>query len=314
MGSNLGGLAAIDPNWTRPGVGKLFLVPYPKTASEVKSVTIGGGGTGYVQGGVATFSGGGATRQAQGYANVTAGAITGIVITDPGAGYTSAPTVTVATGTGASLTPVLGNGIGPVRCLAPSASPAYADYAEGWMQRFYADPTTCKTLNPLLSPWGMLTAAGFKPKFKQEEVPIDPADGPKYTAFVQSLLTEAEFTFLDVNADHLADALSCASSQLISIAAATGKAGRSRLGVGSERALRLYAAMYRMPSVKFPGEFDHLVIPRVTVALDTDLEFAKGKAVDCKIKLSAQAEPSLISPDNGEYMTCMFDYAVAAGL
>jgi hypothetical protein len=43
-----------------------------------------------------TFSGGGATRQATGFAIATAGgALSAIVITDPGAGYTSAPTVTV---------------------------------------------------------------------------------------------------------------------------------------------------------------------------------------------------------------------------
>jgi hypothetical protein len=48
-----------------------------------------------------TFSGGGATRQATGFAMATAGgAISSIVITDPGAGYTSAPTIAIASVTG----------------------------------------------------------------------------------------------------------------------------------------------------------------------------------------------------------------------
>lgn len=52
-----------------------------------------------------TFSGGGSpTRQATGFAMVSAGgAVTAIVVTDPGEGYTSAPTVSVAIGTGATF-------------------------------------------------------------------------------------------------------------------------------------------------------------------------------------------------------------------
>lgn len=54
-----------------------------------------------------TFSGGGATRQATGFVQVDAsGVVTAIVITEPGAGYTSAPTVTlgaVGGGTGATF-------------------------------------------------------------------------------------------------------------------------------------------------------------------------------------------------------------------
>lgn len=312
MGSNLGGLAAFDANWFRPGTGKLFLVPYPQPASEVGKVTVTAGGSGFTDGTAVTFSGGGATRQAQGVIKVTAGAITAVTITDPGAGYTSAPTCTASGGTGATLTPALGNASGPLRWLAPSASPVYADFLEGWMQRFYEDPTTCKNLNRLLTPWSSLTADGFKPKFKQEPVDIDPNDGPKFNLAAMDLLVGGEFTFLDVNADHLQDALSTPSGNLATIAATTGKAGRTRIGLGAERALTKYALMWRMPSVKFIGEFDHLVIPRVTINVDTDLGLSKNKEVSMKLSFSAQAEPSLISPVNGELMTCFFDYATAA--
>jgi hypothetical protein len=53
-----------------------------------------------------TFSGGGATRQATGLVYVNAaGQVSGIVITDPGAGYTSAPTLTLGSvGSGAGAT------------------------------------------------------------------------------------------------------------------------------------------------------------------------------------------------------------------
>lgn len=315
MGSNLGGLAAIDANWLRPGVGKLFIVPQPQPASEVGKVTVTAPGSGFTDGTAVTFSGGGSpTRQAQGVIKVTAGAITAVTITDPGAGYTSAPTCTATGGTGATLTPALGIAAGPLKWLAPAASPVYADFLEGWMQRFYEDPTTCKTINRLLSPWAMLTADGFKPKFKQEAIDVDPNDGPKFNLAAQDLLIGGEFTFLDVNVDHLQDALSTPAGNLISIAAASGKAGRNRLGVGSERILNKYALMYRMPSPKFTGEFDHLVIPRATLVVDADLSFAKSKEITMKISFTAQAEPSLVSPVNGEYMTAFFDMATAAAL
>jgi hypothetical protein len=53
-----------------------------------------------------TFTGGGATSQATGLVYVNAaGQVTAIVITDPGAGYTSAPTVTLSNvGAGAGAT------------------------------------------------------------------------------------------------------------------------------------------------------------------------------------------------------------------
>ena len=84
--------------------------------------------------------------------------------------------------------------------------------------------------------------------------------------------------------------------------------------MGSERILNKYALMYRMPSPKFVGEFDHLVIPRATLVVDADLSFAKSKEITMKISFTAQAEPSLVSPVNGEYMTAFFDMATAAAL
>jgi hypothetical protein len=315
VGTNLGGLAAYDNSWVRSGIGKLFLVPYPQPAGEVGKVTITAGGTAYVDKMPVTFSGGSPTRQAQGFSNVTGGIIQSVTITDPGAGYTSAPTcVPTGAGSGATLTPALGLASGPLKWLLPSPSPVFADFVEGFLQRFYSDPTQCKVLDPLLSPWAMLTADGFKPKFKQEMVDVDPNDGPKFNLAGQDLLISAEFSFFDMNADHWADALSTPAGNMISIAAATGKAGRTRMGIGAERILNKYSALYRMPSPKFSGEFDHLLIPRCTVTVDADTQLAKSKEINVKLSLSAQAEPSLASPVNGEYCTAIWDYATAAGL
>lgn len=72
-----------------------------------------------VQGGSkVTFSGGGASAQATGFATVSAGALTGVVVTYGGRGYTSAPTVTVSGGSGGSAAASVSNG----RVVSVSAS------------------------------------------------------------------------------------------------------------------------------------------------------------------------------------------------
>lgn len=78
----------------------------------VKSATVGAGGSDYVaETTVVEFSAPQdpvAGRRARGHATVVAGAVTAIVIDDPGAGYTSAPTVTITgAGTGATATATL---------------------------------------------------------------------------------------------------------------------------------------------------------------------------------------------------------------
>ena len=77
----------------------------------IGSVTVGAGGTGYSQGAVAGISGG--VRDADGTdpvltLNVTSGVITSVTVVKAGTGWTTAPTLTAPTGTGANLTPILG--------------------------------------------------------------------------------------------------------------------------------------------------------------------------------------------------------------
>lgn len=66
-------------------------------ADAVGSVTITGGGTGYVQGAAVVFTGGGG-QGAAGTLNVTDGVVDSITMTSYGFGYTSAPVVSAPTG------------------------------------------------------------------------------------------------------------------------------------------------------------------------------------------------------------------------
>jgi hypothetical protein len=69
---------------------------------QIKGIAVSGTTSGYVNGASLTISApavGGV--QATGTITVTAGVITGVIITNPGAGYAAVPTVTAPTGTGA---------------------------------------------------------------------------------------------------------------------------------------------------------------------------------------------------------------------
>ena len=83
---------------------------YTYDVTRVASATIGSGGSGYTTKPSVTFSGGGATKQATGYAVLSGAAVASIVITDPGRGYTGTPTITLTGGggTGATATAVTG--------------------------------------------------------------------------------------------------------------------------------------------------------------------------------------------------------------
>ena len=71
---------------------------------RVSSTSITAGGSGYTSAPTVTFSGGSAWKQATGVAQISGGAVVGIVVTDPGRGYASAPTITLAGGGGSSAT------------------------------------------------------------------------------------------------------------------------------------------------------------------------------------------------------------------
>lgn len=101
-------------------VPKILIAPgltQGRPTDGVKIVAITSGGSGYVQASTtvtisAPPAGG---RQARAVAQVVGGAVTGIAITDPGYGYTTAPTITIGgAGTGATATVTLTNVANPV--------------------------------------------------------------------------------------------------------------------------------------------------------------------------------------------------------
>jgi len=134
--SSVGGSNAISGITMVHNGASYDIAPTPVVhTGYVKSITVGGSGTAYVNGDALTFTTAGSTTSATGYiVTNSAGNVTRAVVTSGGVGYTSAPTVgktslygsgntfTAVTsyGSGASLTAVLGtpaNGKGTNRIL-----------------------------------------------------------------------------------------------------------------------------------------------------------------------------------------------------
>ncbi|MBS7703328.1 phage tail sheath C-terminal domain-containing protein [Chelatococcus asaccharovorans] len=99
-----------------------------RPTTGVAAINVGAGGSGYVQGTttvtVAAAPAGGRTAKA--HAVVVAGAVTSIVVDDPGFGYSSAPTITIAgAGTLATATATLGAVKNPVVAALLSLAPRF---------------------------------------------------------------------------------------------------------------------------------------------------------------------------------------------
>jgi hypothetical protein len=90
------------PGWVKVTYGK----------GPVANVTISAGGTGYTNNSNITFTGDG--TGAAGTVQTTGGVITGVTLTSGGSGYTTAPTLSVAGGTGANLVATMGGRAGRV--------------------------------------------------------------------------------------------------------------------------------------------------------------------------------------------------------
>jgi hypothetical protein len=93
------------------------------TSGSVKSVTVGGSGTGYTNSDPIIFTGGGGSGAA-GTIQVTSGNITGVTVSNGGSGYTSAPTLTLTTsgGSGNTLTAVIGKAVASVTVTAKGSA------------------------------------------------------------------------------------------------------------------------------------------------------------------------------------------------
>jgi len=105
--TEVAGLDVENPSGTSFFLKKHYT--YYSTGSGVLDVAIYDGGTsGYVNNALVTFTGGGGTGATAKLLTDSSGIIVDVIMTAEGDGYTTAPTVSAPTGSGANLIPVLG--------------------------------------------------------------------------------------------------------------------------------------------------------------------------------------------------------------
>lgn len=188
---------------------------------------------------------------------------------------------------------------GQIFLLAAVTALAGADLAakvKALYGNFYLDGDIRGALAAGVTPWAVLDKNGYKDKITGKEIKIDPGDGPEEVIGLEDIAYNGEITIYDVDAQHMKDVLSAAAANIISTAASATQAGRETLLAGGQRILADYMLLYRYPSRKAPGEFNNILVPKCTIAIDADRENSKGKARDLKIKLNAKAFDLLPDP------------------
>ena len=197
-----------------------------------------------------------------------------------------------------------------------SSCATQADYVKKYFEQFYTTGTgdTLKALTAGVKPYASLTSDGLKVKVKQNPIDSDPNSGPKHTVGIQDTEITFEMGIIDLTPQKLAELASCSTEELIAQAAATGKAGRSQVMVGGQSILTPYVGMYRMPSTLVPGEFDHILMPRINVVLDTDFDFNKKSVLSCKVKGTCLQEAYGLVNAAGFPEQMIYDIANAAAV
>lgn len=176
------------------------------------------------------------------------------------------------------------------------AGSTLADKVKELFALLYTDGEKKQVLNSV-SPWAVLNAEGLKCKLKQEAVKFDPNDGAPYTIGYQHLAAEVELTINDLTADKLQEILSNTANAQITTAAGVDTPGQETNAHGGEMAPTVYTLIYRYPSRKVAGQFDHVLVPFGVFEVDSDYELSKKGIRSLKVKVSAQADSRLVNPD-----------------
>ena len=199
---------------------------------------------------------------------------------------------------------------------APAADPGSGTLAstiDGYYGMFYQDAAAKKIIKVGVYPYCNLTADGLSQKVKPSTVEFDYNNGPKTKMLAGIDEATVEFAFYDVDAGHLKDVFGLATSDVIAVAAAAGKAGRKIAAIGANANYNNVVALFRMPSVLVPGEFDHFLWPLASFIPEIDVKLSKKDAYNVKVTLGLRPSPYAVNAA-GNGIICVADTADAAGL
>ena len=170
---------------------------------------------------------------------------------------------------------------------------------KGFFGLFYEDGSKKRVLKENTARWATIDSKGFVLENKFKNVDFDPARGLKVNAGKYLEECTCGCNIGEVTTPKFQELLSATTNEVIAIAKGVGQAGKSGVLMGTQPYNNRYVLMYRWPAPGFPGEFDHVLIPRCIFEVDSKLEFLKTKAQDLIIKVAAEDDLYLISPDSG---------------
>lgn len=151
-----------------------------------------------------------------------------------------------------------------------------------------------------VSPWATLDNTGLDLKIKPSTVKFDSNTAPVYEMVTGIETATADFTFFELEPAHLVDMFGSQASDLMTIAAAAGNAGRQIALLGSQSYNNGNTVLYRFPSSVIPGEFVHYLFPWASMMADLEIKMSKKDEMKAKVTLQLQPSPFLFnSAGNG---------------
>ena len=175
-----------------------------------------------------------------------------------------------------------------------TTSPTNTTRLAGLLALLYDTDTAYKTLKSGVSPWGDIDENGLQFKVKTTQLAFPRNDG-SVPARKQSGIEEATATLdiYDADAAHWADCFGLASADLLTIAAASGHAGRQSALLGFPDSSAYYVAILRMRSAT-TGEYDHLILPRVNFLVEPDIKYSQKDKIQLKAVLNCNGDKYIL--------------------
>jgi hypothetical protein len=194
----------------------------------------------------------------------------------------------------------------------PGSDLTPANVIKGFFALFYADGAKKKLLIDGMAKFASIDAKGFILENKFKNVAYDQAKGLPINAGKYLESCTCGMNIGDISAAKFADILSATANEQLTIAPGVGQAGKIGIMMGTQPYNNRYVLMYRWPSPNFPGEYDHVLVPRVYFEADAKMEFLKTKAQDLALKVVAEDDLYLISPDSGYAASSYYEETTAA--
>lgn len=193
----------------------------------------------------------------------------------------------------------------------PTTSPGSASSdacLKGYIGLFYADGEICAS--PTTSEWANLTSEGVTVKLKQDTVKVDPNASGEHVIGLHAPSVEFELEIIDGDADHLKDIAAALTGDVVSVAASTTHAARTRTMVGGAKS-PVYRTLCISQKSAITGEYDNFLIPRALLYLDSEIKLNKKNAYTLKVKGSGNPDVWLKDAD-GNGVSFVQDTVTAA--